>query len=116
MKLYFTGHDCKYAVEQMMMTLFPGQRERQVMQGGEALLPRHDGDAAMENGPAKEGKGGLCPVFAQALAVRVDEHEGDVLHVLYGLKAVQPHFRQRIEGAAVAGGIRGIEPQHLVPL
>ena len=26
MKLYFTGHDCKYAVEQMMMTLFPGQR------------------------------------------------------------------------------------------
>ena len=26
MKLYFQGHDYRYAVEQMMMTLFPGQR------------------------------------------------------------------------------------------
>lgn len=26
MKLYFTGHDCKYAAEQMLLTLFPGER------------------------------------------------------------------------------------------
>ena len=26
MKLIFSGHDYRYAVEQMMMTLFPGQR------------------------------------------------------------------------------------------
>ena len=26
MKLYFTGHDYRYGVEQLMMTLFPGQR------------------------------------------------------------------------------------------
>ncbi len=26
MKLYFTGHDCRYAVEQTMLTLFPSQR------------------------------------------------------------------------------------------
>ncbi len=26
MKLYFTGHTCKYAAEQMMLTLFPGER------------------------------------------------------------------------------------------
>lgn len=26
MKLYLQGHDHRYAVEQMMMTLFPGQR------------------------------------------------------------------------------------------
>jgi oxygen-independent coproporphyrinogen-3 oxidase len=26
MKLYLEGHDHRYAVEQMMMTLFPGQR------------------------------------------------------------------------------------------
>lgn len=26
MKLYLQGHDYRYAVEQMMMTLFPGQR------------------------------------------------------------------------------------------
>ena len=26
MKLYFKGHDYKYAAEQMLLTLFPGQR------------------------------------------------------------------------------------------
>ena len=26
MKLFFTGHDYKYAAEQMLMTLFPGEK------------------------------------------------------------------------------------------
>ena len=26
MKLYFKGHDYKYAAEQMLLTLFPGER------------------------------------------------------------------------------------------
>lgn len=51
MKLYLRGHDCRYTAEQMMMTLFPGQRPEYPEgapdgEGPAALLTlEHTGDA-----------------------------------------------------------------------
>ncbi len=39
MKLYFQGHDYRYAVEQMMMTLFPGQRPEYPEDGPDGSHP-----------------------------------------------------------------------------
>ena len=42
MKLYFKGHDYKYAAEQMLLTLFPGERpeypDAPPLSGEDALL------------------------------------------------------------------------------
>ena len=39
MRLFFAGHDYKYAVEQMLLTLFPGQRPT-YPEGAAPALPR----------------------------------------------------------------------------
>ena len=47
MKLYLKGHDYKYATEQMLLTLFPGERpsypDRPAGEGEDSLTARLDG-------------------------------------------------------------------------
>ena len=51
-------------------------------------------------------------MIVKPLAVRVNEHERHILDILDTFQRRQAYFFQRIEAAAGAGRIGGVEPQH----
>ena len=66
MKLILRGHDCRYACEQMMLTLFPGERPVYEGEGLPRLRPRAhdraDGRTSFRRaGAAKSAETGLFP-------------------------------------------------------
>ncbi len=80
MKLYFTGHDYKYAAEQMLLTLFP--RERPVYPAGEpegdrAELRLAGGTAActlVRQGDSYTGSASVGPYDSDRERVRQEQH------------------------------------------
>ncbi len=66
--------------------------------------------------PGHEIEAGLGPVVVQSLAVGIDDHGGDVLHVLDQV-AVHADFLQGVESGGVGGcrvELDGAMPQHLL--
>ncbi len=66
--------------------------------------------------PGHEVEAGLGPVVVQALAVRIDDHGGDVLHILDQV-AVHADFLQGVEAGGVGRGrveLDGTLPQHFL--
>ena len=63
----------------------------------------------VKNGAGKKRRAGLHPVIVESLAVRVDDHMHDVLHVLRLVHRAQPHLFERVVLDARAGGVGRIE-------
>ena len=80
MNLYFSGHDHKYAAEQMLLTLYPD--ERPVYPDGEPAGERAElslrGDAAfcclVRNGKTSEAEAAVAPYATERERVRAEQH------------------------------------------
>ena len=69
----------------------------------------------MEDGPGQQRGPGLDPVVVEPLAVRIDHHVHDVLHVLGFVHRAQPHLLKRVVLDAGAGGVGRIELEADLP-
>ena len=112
MDLYFTGHDYKYAAEQMLLTLFPAERPvypEHAPAGDRAEIALESGEAVCRltmHGACFEGRAAVKPFSGQREKARLEQQAVKLAFYRAGLAAGVPR--------PVWGALTGVKPGKLM--
>ncbi len=92
-----------------------GKNENQILHGCCPHEPRFCHNQAVQQRACQKRVTRLVPVIGQSLAVRVYQHQRDILHLLDTAEVIKINFFQRIETRRYTFGIRRVELDNLMP-